>query len=181
MGSARSAEPTCDRVARADLDGDPSLKGLDTPETVQRASGASRPRRTAAEPDASEIAQRLKTLALLVTERPNWNPSVRIEHAGDPGIECRAEPLEHLSRLGSLGSILRFAYIALLMIAVSAFHTRRYRSGGGTLQDPLPLVNNYWLSITLLLVFLAGGVTVFREQPVPAMEGTAPLSNNPGQ
>lgn len=79
------------------------------------------------------------------------------------------------------GSRIAPLLIRTLLFSVSAGAFIAFRwSGGGALQDPLPLVNNYWLSITLLLVFLADGVTLFRERPAPATGRTAPLSN-PGQ
>jgi hypothetical protein len=43
-------------------------------------------------------------------------------------------------------------------------------SSGGALHDPLPLVNNYWLSITLLLVVVAGGAALFWERQTPAVD-----------
>lgn len=62
--------------------------------------------------------------------------------------------------------------IRTLLFAVSAGAFMLFRwSDGGSPQSPLPLVNNYWLSITLLLVIVASGVSLSREWRAPAVAG----------
>ncbi len=69
------------------------------------------------------------------------------------------------------GSRIAPLLIRTLLFAVSAGAFMLFRwSSGGALHDPLPLVNNYWLSTTLLLVIVAGGAALFRERQAPAVD-----------